>query len=75
MDSRLNDYSMTDISDEKKRSILTHIIIIEKKQEDYIPDLIDWCQSTSLFTKLEYISDFLNIMIEMRNTKTGCCLN
>ena len=66
---------MTDISDEKKRSILTHIIIIEKKQEDYIPDLIDWCQSTSLFTKLEYISDFLNIMIEMRNTKTGCCLN
>ena len=41
MDSRLSDYSMTDISDEKKRAILTHIRIIEKKQEDYIPDLID----------------------------------
>lgn len=65
MDSRLKAYSMTDISDENKRAVLTHIRIIAKKQDDYIPDLIDWCQSTSLFTELEYLSDFLNIINEM----------
>ena len=65
MDSRLKAYSTTDISDENKRAVLTHIRIIAKKQDDYIPDLIDWCQSTSLFTELEYLSDFLNIINEM----------
>lgn len=65
MDSRLKAYSTTDISDENKRAVLTHIRIIANKQDDYIPDLIDWCQSTSLFTELEYLSDFLNIINEM----------
>lgn len=65
MDSFLKEYSTTNISDENKRAILTHIRMNMKKQDDYIPELMDWCQSSSLFTELDYLSDFYNIMNEM----------
>ena len=65
IDSLLKRYSSTDISDEKKRAVLTHIRMNMKKQDDYIPELMDWCQSSSLFTELDYLSDFYNIMNEM----------
>lgn len=65
IDSFLKDYSTTNISDEKKRAILTHIRINMRKPDDYIPELLDWCQSTSLFSELTYLSDFQNTMLEM----------
>lgn len=65
MDSFLKEYSTTNISDEKKRAILTHIRINMKKPDDYIPELLEWCQSTSLFYELKYLSDFQKTMLEM----------
>lgn len=65
IDSFLKDYSTTNISDEKKRAILTHIRINMRKPDDYIPELLDWCQSTSLFSELTYLSNFQNTMLEM----------
>lgn len=65
MDSFLKEYSTTNISDENKRAILTHIRINMRKPDDYIPELLDWCQSSSLLTELDYLSDFYNIMNEM----------
>lgn len=65
MDSFLKEYSTTNISDENKRAILTHIRINMRRPDDYIPELLDWCQSTSLFTELKYLYDFQNTMLEM----------
>ena len=36
-----------------------------KKPDDYIPELLEWCQSTSLFSELKYLSDFQKTMLEM----------
>lgn len=65
MDSFLKEYSTTNISDENKRAILTHIRINMRRPDDYIPELLDWCQSTSFFTELKYLYDFQNTMLEM----------
>lgn len=58
IETLLMKYSKEDVNDEGKRAVLTHIRVKSKKQNDYIPDLMDWCQSTTLISELGILTDF-----------------
>ena len=58
IETLLKKYSEEDVNDEGKRAVLTHIRVKSKKQDDYIPDLMDWCQSTTLISELGVLTDF-----------------
>ena len=73
MDALLKDYSVEEIKDEKKRALLTHIRIKTKKQDDYIPDLMDWCQSTSLISELKFLTDFQNTIMKLSDFTNILC--
>lgn len=58
IETLLKKYSEEDVNDEGKRAVLTHIRVKPKKQDDYIPDLMAWCQSTKLILELGVLTDF-----------------
>lgn len=58
IETLLKKYSEENVNDEEKRAKLTHIRVKPKKQDDYIPDLMDWCQSTTLISELGVLTDF-----------------
>lgn len=58
IETLLKKYSEEDVNDEGKRAVLTHIRVKPKKQDDYILDLMDWCQSTTLISELGILTDF-----------------
>lgn len=58
IETLLKKYSEEDVNDEGKRAVLTHIRVKPKKQDDFISDLMDWCQSTTLISELGVLTDF-----------------
>lgn len=58
IETLLKKYSEEDVNDEGKRAVLTHIRVKPKKQDDYILDLMDWCQSTTLISELGILTDY-----------------
>ena len=58
IETLLKKYSEEDVNDEGKRAVLTHIRVKPKKQDDYISDLINWYQSTTLISELGVLTDF-----------------
>ena len=53
------------MNDEGKRAVLTHIRVKPKKQDDFIPDLMNWCQSTTLIKELGVLTDFQNTIMKV----------
>ena len=64
-------YSEEDVNDERKRTVLTHIRVKPKKQDDYIPDLMDWCQSTTLISELGILTDFQKTIMKVSDFTRG----
>ena len=58
IETLLKKYSEEDVNDEGKRAVLTHIRVKPKKQDDYISDLMNWYQSTTLISELGVLTDF-----------------
>lgn len=73
MDALLKDYSDEEIKDEKKRAVLTHIRVKTKKQNDYIPELMDWCQSTSIISELSVLTDFQQTIMKLSDFTNILC--
>lgn len=71
IETLLKKYSEEDVNDEGKRAVLTHIRVKPKKQDDYIPDLMDWCQSTTLISELRVLTDFQNTITKVSDFTRG----
>lgn len=65
IETLLKKYSEEDVNDEGKRAVLTHIKVKPKKQDDFIPDLMNWCQSTTLIKELGVLTDFQNTIMKV----------
>lgn len=71
IETLLKKYSEEDVNDEGKRDVLTHIRVKPKKQDDYIPDLMDWCQSTTLISELGVLTDFQKTIMKVSDFTRG----
>lgn len=71
IETLLKKYSEEDVNDEGKRAVLTHIRVKPKKQDDYIPDLMDWCQSTKLILELGVLTDFQKTIMKVSDFTRG----
>ncbi len=71
IETLLKKYSEEDVNDEGKRAVLTHIRVKPKKQDDYIPDLMDWCQSTTLISELGILTDFQKTIMKVSDFTRG----
>lgn len=71
IETLLMKYSKEDVNDEGKRAVLTHIRVKPKKQDDYIPDLMDWCQSTKLILELGVLTDFQKTIMKVSDFSRG----
>lgn len=73
IETLLKKYSEEDVNDEGKRAVLTHIRVRPKKQDDYIPDLMDWCQSTTLISEFGVLTDFQKTILKVSDFTRGFC--
>ena len=73
IETLLKKYSEEDVNDEGKRAVLTHIRVKPKKQDDYILDLMDWCQSTTLISELGILTDFQKTIMKVSDFTRGFC--
>ena len=71
IETLLKKYSEEDVNDEGKRAVLTHIRVKPKKQDDYIPDLMNWCQSTTLISELGVLTDFQKTIMKVSDFTRG----
>lgn len=71
IETLLKKYSEEDVNDEGKRAVLTHIRVKPKKQDDYILDLMDWCQSTTLISELGVLTDFQKTITKVSDFTRG----
>lgn len=71
IETLLMKYSKEDVNDEGKRAVLTHIRVKSKKQNDYIPDLMYWCQSTTLISELGVLTDFQKTIMKVSDFTRG----
>lgn len=73
LETLLKKYSEEDVNDEGKRAVLTHIRVKPKKQDDYIPDLMDWYQSTTLILELGILTDFQMTIMKVTDFTREFC--
>ncbi len=73
IESLLKKYSEVDVNDEGKRAVLTHIRVKPNKQDDYITDLMEWCQSTTLILELGVLTDFQKTIMKVSDFTRQFC--
>ena len=73
LEGLLDSYTKGTINDEGKRAVFAHIRVTQKSPEDYIPELFDRIDKTSIKSEFGLLTDFCNITMKLSNFTRDLC--